>query len=33
MKLILKRMAEMTNKALANMEKFDIEKKENKEDK
>lgn len=30
---ILKRMAEMTNKALANMEKFDIEKKENKEDK
>lgn len=30
---ILKRMAEMTNKALANMEKFNIEKKENKEDK
>lgn len=30
---ILKRMAEMTNKALVNMEKFDIEKKENKEDK
>lgn len=30
---ILKRMAEITNKALANMEKFDIEKKENKEDK
>lgn len=30
---ILKRMAEMTNKALVNMEKFNIEKKENKEDK
>lgn len=30
---ILKRMAEITNKALANMEKFNIEKKENKEDK
>lgn len=30
---ILKRMAEMTNKALANMKKFNIEKKENKEDK
>ena len=30
---ILKGMAEMTNKALANMKKFNIEKKENKEDK